>query len=246
MALIARPTPAAPVVVPSSGATPVEPGDTSISTKDDGDDRGALAAGAVGALSLAGTIKTGVETARVAAAFPNAKAQGWKKTLKWASELALGGTNDIVPYQKGLWRTSYLASNGISSALGVAEIGAALPNLWDAVDRNGVSGLWDTKSGRTGSAQMLSGVAVTGFTIQAARTAQEGESRWLASIASGARSSNLVMLATGLMGVTTILNETGALNFLNKDNDKSLGEIELGAARNAWNHPMLVIGLGGP
>jgi hypothetical protein len=205
------------------------------------DHRSGLASATVGVAIGAGAVKSILlDRARVAVALPHNialrdayRAAGQTRRAatvlpKWGAELLTAKlTHDVVPVTGGVVRVggrvltrdgfglSYRCSNGAGQVATLLNLSYALPNLLDGLHHGGVSGLLDTRSGRTGVFGMIGNTATLGLMgVAFARAPGEGGLLARAGAALGSKwlASGKVVLANSAPGLLTLANELGAFD----------------------------------
>lgn len=122
-------------------------------------------------------------------------------------------------------------ANRISGSMGLvlaaAQLGVAIPNLIDGIRKDGVSGLGNTTSGRTGVVSLVGGALGMGVLIPAFRGAEGATlgARLLRMAESPHLTSPLIANIGIGLGLLTAANEFGFLDFFNKGDDRPVGTV---------------------
>jgi hypothetical protein len=185
-------------------------------------------------IALGGGIVKGLvfDRPRIAAAFPNARAQG--QLRKWGVELLTGyATHDIVPITGGTikvgskvlttnaWKRAYQASNALSLAIVGVNMLYGIPNLVDGIRKaGGIEGVTESRAGRTGVLASLAGLVELGlFGYAFARSGGSAGSRLVGAMQHPIHSTGGVVLGKLALSVPIMVNEAGFLDFLNEGSD---------------------------
>ena len=210
---------------------------------------------AMTAIGVSGPVLKGIVVDRpmVAIALPRAiklnRLPESKGILKKALfELASGvPTNDVVPITGGTMKVfgKTLTTNGWgimnkgNNAANAAFLGArmiyATPNLVHALREDGASGLVTTKVGRTGLLATIGQVIELGVYGYAFAKSPGGTGRLGAMMAHPVLSSTPFVASKLIVSAPVALNELGFLDFLDKDDDRSVAKTASDAAGELWN-----------
>jgi hypothetical protein len=124
-------------------------------------------------------------------------------------------------------------SGVMGASLAGIQLAVAVPNVIQGLREDGVPGLWDSKSGRTGVLSLLGGGLGLGMLVPAYRGA-EGASfgSRLLSMAESPRLTSPLLANIGIAaGLLTMANELGFFDFLDKGNKRPVTQV-LG---DAWH-----------
>lgn len=194
-------------------------------------DRSTIAKVATGTALLGGFAKGwALDRPRIAAALPNARAQG--KTAMWMAQLLTGrATNDIVPSTGGTisiagkvltkqgWNLAYKGSNALTLGLVGVQMLHGIPNLIDGVQSG--DPLLETRAGRTGLIASISGALELGlFGFAAIATRKASGSKMAAMLAHPIHQQPGLVIARMAIGAPIAVNELGFLDFMNTGDER--------------------------
>lgn len=230
-----RATPAASTetdpTTPSAAATDARDGAAATATQPD-EVRDSVGAELFKLGKRIGLVGTGIDFSRLVAAGPHNFRNGTRGLWLYSMVPMVGpGPNTkVVPYQTGMWRTAYRASNSIgpiTTALGAVT---SITNIVEGVREDGPAGLVTTKAGRTG---VISSVGLgMAFGVLGASMLQGRGSGVRGMLMSGIDSPLRGNIKVGLIGAALspliFLNESGTFDFLDSGSD-------LGAAESVTN-----------
>jgi hypothetical protein len=146
--------------------------------------------------------------------------RGLPSQLALMKDFFRGPTTQSIPVTGRGWGAINKLSNGISSSMALLTLAASAANIQDGIHRNGMSGLYDHKSGRTGMIYGTGALVGLGFNLRSGIAhARPGESFMSAALGSEWLASSKIRnirygigIATGALWLT---NEVGGFNWLN-------------------------------
>lgn len=214
------------------------------------EERGAISRAAIQFSFFAGLGKMGLDMARVAAKFPEARATGNLPTAVRQFITAAPTTSLIDPSAPRLAsaalggktftafdRSAYRLSSGIGAALAGVQLASSVPNLIEGWQKDGPAGLVNSQSGRTGVLQAAGGGFALGLLSKAfVETRAAGTTGFLPTLLEATAKPSLSRPWVAGIGFLTaglvIANELGFFDFLNKGETRDLGQVMSDAVHN--------------